>query len=152
MAAGAVVLYRANIDDLRFQDLVGATVRLHLISSSYTPSAGTSGHSVLADISTNEISGGGYSGGIILASKTVTASSNGWRFSTGNVSVTAAGGTIPAWRWGVLAVSGALWGKTDPVLGYFLGDNAPADVPATSDGATLLINTPANGWFEASHA
>ena len=65
---------------------------------------------------------------------------------------TASGGSIPAWRYGVMYVSGSLWGKTSPVIGYFLGDSTPADVPATTDGNPLTIQVNANGWFGVTQA
>jgi len=37
---------------------------------------------------------------------------------------------------------------TNPLIGYFLGDTTPADVPATTVGNPLTINCPANGWFD----
>lgn len=152
MAASNVILYRANLDDLRLQDLPGATVKLHLLTSAYTPDATTTGNSVLADIVANEISGGGYSGGITLTGVAVAAVTNGWNLTSNNVTVAASGGTLPAWRYGVLAVSGALWGKTSPILGYFLGDNTPADIAAINDGSSYPVNAPAGGWFQTTHA
>ena len=77
-----------------------------------------------------------------------TAISGGYKFSSASPSWSASGGNIPAWRYGVLRVDGALWGKTSPLIGYFVGDSAPADVPATSDGSPLTITCPASGWFD----
>ena len=150
MAAGNVTLYSRNKDDFRINDIVGATVKLLLVTSTYTPNTNeTTGHSVLADI-TNEIANGnGYTtGGFTLASLTATAITGGFKFSSGNASWTATGGSIPAWRYGILYVSGVLWGQTSPLLGYFVGDNTPADIPATTVGNTLTIYCPANGWFD----
>lgn len=151
MAAGTFTLYAANLDDLRLQDLVGATVKMSLHTSAYTPSNGTSGHSVSADL-TNELStGAGYTaGGVTLTAAAVAAITNGWKFSTADASWTAAGGNIPAWRYGVMRVEGTLWGKTNPLIGYFVGDSTPADVPATSDGNPLTITCPASGWFDVA--
>lgn len=149
MAAGAITLYEANLAALNIDDLLGATVKLALVGSAYTPSDGTAGHDEWADVSANEIANGnGYTtGGATLASLAKAAITGGWKFSSGNPSWTASGGNIPAWRYGVLYVSGSLWGKTNPVIGYFVGDSTPADVPATTDGNPLTINCPANGWL-----
>lgn len=150
MAAGNVTLYSRNKDDFRVNDIVAATVKLLLVTSTYTPSTNeTTGHSVLADI-TNEIANGnGYTtGGFTLASLVATAITGGFKFASGNASWTASGGNIPAWRYGILYVSGTLWGQTSPLLGYFLGDSTPADIAATTTGNTLTINCPANGWFD----
>ena len=72
MAAGTFTLYRANLDDLRIQDLVGATVKVALVTSSYTPNAANNGHSLWSDASSNEIANGnGYNtGGVTPGSLT----------------------------------------------------------------------------------
>lgn len=152
MAAGTVTLYSANKDDINITNIVAGTPKLLLVTSSYTPSSGTSGNSVLADVSSFEISSGnGYTtGGITLTSLASTAISGGWKFSSANPSWTASGGSIPAWRYGILYMSGSLWGMTSPLLGYFLGDTTPADIPATTNGNTLTITVPAGGWFDVT--
>jgi hypothetical protein len=43
-------------------------------------------------------------------------------------------------------------GLTNPLIGYFVGDSTPADVPATTDTNTLTLNCPAGGWFDLTHA
>ena len=150
MAAGTVILFSANKDDLNINDLVGATIKLALITSAYTPDAAVAGHSLYSSASGNEIAAGsGYTaGGATLASLAATAITGGFKFSSANPSWTAAGGNIPAWRYGLLYVSGTLWGATNPLIGYFLGDSAPADIPATTTGNTLSITCPAAGWFD----
>lgn len=151
-APGSVILFSRNKDDLNVNDLVGATIKLALITSAWTPDATVTGNQVFADMSANEIAAGsGYTaGGATLASLAATAITGGYKFSSGNASWTASGGTIPAWRYGLLYVSGALWGLTNPVIGYFVGDSAPADVAATASGNTLQITCPSAGWFDAT--
>lgn len=149
MAAGNVILFSKNKDDIRINDLVGATVKLALVSSAWTPNPSVTGNSVWADMSGSEVSGNGWAaGGETLSSLAATAISGGYKFSSGNVSKTASGGSIPAWRYGVLYVSGTLWGMTNPAIGYFLGDVTPADIPATTSGNSLTINCPSGGWFD----
>lgn len=152
MASGNIIIFGKNKDDIRLNDLTGATVKLALLSSAYTPDATVTGHSLLSDVSANELANGnGYTtGGVALASLAVAALGTGFKFSSGNASWTASGSGIPAWRYGLLYVSGALWGMTNPLLGYFLGDSTPADVPLTTAGNPLTINVPANGWFNIS--
>lgn len=152
MAAGNVTLFSKNKNHINSSDISGATIKLALISSAWTPDATVTGNSVFADMSANEIAAtGGYtSGGVTLTSPLSTAITGGYKFSSGNLALTAAGGTIPAWRYGVLYVSGSLWGLTNPVLGYFLGDTTPADIPATTSGNNLAVNCPANGWYDAT--
>ena len=154
MAAGTFTLYRANLDDLRMQDLPGATVKLALVTSSYTPDATNTGHDEWADVSANEIANGnGYTtGGATIATDAVSTTTNGHKYDSDDPTWTASGGNIPAWRYGVLYVSGSLWGKTSPVIGYFLGDSAPADVPATTAGNPLTITVPSAGWFDLTQA
>lgn len=152
MAVGTITLYSANKDDLNINALVAGTVNLALVTSSYTPDVATSGNTIWANASGNEIAGtGGYTtGGIALSSKVATAVSGGYKFSSASPVWTASGGGIAAWRYGVLYYVGTLWGLTNPLIGYFLGDTAPADVPATTAPNTLTITVPANGWFSAT--
>lgn len=154
MPAGAFTLYRANLDDLRMQDLPGATIKVALVSSAYTPDAGNTGHDEWADVSANEIANGfGYlTGGATLANDAVSTATNGHKYNSDDPTWTASGGSIPAWRYAVMYVSGALWGKTNPLIGYFLGDTTPADVPATTDGNPLTITVNAAGWFDLTEA
>ena len=80
-----------------------------------------------------------------MASSAVTG---GYKFSSANVVWTASGGSIAAHRHYVMYVLGTLWGKTNRLVGYFLGDTTPADIPATTTGNTLTVN--ASGWFDAT--
>lgn len=155
MAAGSLVVFRANLDDIRLQDLAStANLNLALVSSAYTPDATNTGHSLWSSVSANEIANGnGYTtGGAALSSVVVTAVTNGFKLASGNVTWTASGGNIPAWRYGVIYYLGTLWGMTNPVIGYFLGDSTPADVPATTTGNTLTVNCPSGGWFDTTEA
>lgn len=152
MAAGTFTLFSKNKDDININDLVGATIMVSLVSSGYTPDASVTGHSLWSEVSANEIANGnGYTtGGVALGSMAVTAISGGFKFSSANPSWTAAGGNIPAWRYAVMRVSGTLWGLTNPVIGYFVGDATPADIPATTVGNSLTLTTPAAGWFDVT--
>lgn len=151
-APSAIQTYAKNINVEQLTGVTTATVKMLLTVSTYTPNTTNTGHAVLADITGEVANGNGYlTGGVTLTSPTVTTiSTNGYLFSTGNASWTASGSGIPAWRYGVVYVQGSLWGLTSPLLGYFTGDSAPADVPITASGNTLQVNTPANGWFTAT--
>lgn len=147
MAVGTIVLYEKNLNVLSLADLLTATVKMGLYTSSYTPDGSETGHSVLTDLGANEITAtGGYAASTITTD-VATAVTNGYKYSSDNVVWTATGGDIDAWRYGVLYVSGALWGLTSPLIGYFIGDDTPANVPATTSGNTLTITVPAAGWF-----
>lgn len=150
MAAGTFTLYSKNKDDLRLNDIVGATVKLALVTSSYTPDTTITGNYLWADVSANEISGvNGYTtGGATLGTLAVTMITSGAKFGSANPSWTASGGSIAAHRYYVMYVSGTLWGMTNPLIGYFLGDSTPADIPATTTGNTLTVTVPAGGWFD----
>lgn len=153
MAANALELYTRNFGALNLDDIVGATVKLALVTSSYTPNVDeTSGHNVWANVSANEIAAGnGYTaGGLTLASVAKTAIANGFKLDSDDAVWTASGGNIPAHRYAVLYLSGSVWSLTNPLIGYILSDNSPADIPATTDGNTLTYSAPANGWFDVS--
>ena len=151
MAAGTFTLYSKNLDDLRINDLTGAVVKIALVSSVYTPNTDSStGHSLWSDVSANEIANGfGYvTGGQALAGDVATAIAGGFKYTSGNVAWTATGGPIPAWRYAVKYVVGSLWGMTNPLIGYMLGDSTPADIPATTDTNILTLAVPSGGWFD----
>lgn len=152
MAVGSLVLFSKNKADLRMNDLVGATVKMALVTSSWTPDAAVTGNSVWGDVSAYEIaSGNGYTtGGATLLTMQATAIAGGYKFTSADVNWVASGGSIPAWRYGVMYVSGTLWSKSSPLVGYFLGDTTPADVPATLNGSSLTITTPSSGWYTAT--
>lgn len=148
-APSAFQFYGNNIDLLKLTDLTGVTIKMLLTTSTYVPDTTNTGNTVLANITNELANGNGYTtGGVALSTPTVAAfSTTGFKFSTGNASWTASGVGIPAWRNAVVYVEGVLWGVTSPLLGYFLGDSAPADIPLTAAGNTLQITVPANGWW-----
>jgi len=151
MSSGNITLYSANKNHLNIADVLANGAKLALLTSAYTPNSLITGESVWASISANEIAAGnGYTaGGIALSGLAAVALGNnlGYQLNSNSPVWTATGGSIPNWRWGVLYVPATLWGLTTPLLGYFVGDATPADIPATTITNTLTINTPANGWF-----
>lgn len=152
MAAGTFTLFSANKDDINLNALVGATVKLALVTSAYTPDASVTGHTTWANISTHEIAAGnGYTaGGVTLASVAKTAITGGFKLASNNAVWTATSGSIPAWRYAVMYVSGTLWGLTNPLVGYVLADTTPADIPATTSGNLLTVVCPVDGWFDVT--
>jgi hypothetical protein len=149
MAAGTVTLYRANFNVFKLSDLTSSNIRCALVTSSYTPDATNTGNTVWANASANEIANGnGYSTGGASLTGANSTTTNGFKFTSGNPTWTASGSNIPAWRYAVFYYLGTLWGVTNPLICYFLGDSAPADVPATSSGNTLTLTQPGGGWFD----
>jgi hypothetical protein len=152
MAAGAFTLFAKNKDDYRINDIVGATIKLALVSSAYTPNITTAGHALWADVSANEIANGqGYTtGGVTLtgAAATAAAGSNGYFLAGAPPVWTASGTGIPAHRYYVMYLLGTVWGQVNPLIGYFLGDATPADIPLTTAGNTITVTQPATGWFD----
>jgi hypothetical protein len=154
MASGPFVFPdKAKLNFFNATNLLGANTsnfKLALVSSSWTPS--TSGDEVWADASTNEISAGnGYSaGGGTLSGVALTQTSGTVKFTASAFVWTASGGNIPAWRRGVVYYSGTLNSKVNPIVGHFLGDSTPADVPATTSGNTLTVTPNASGILSAT--
>jgi hypothetical protein len=149
MAAGTVTLFSKNKNLFKESDLTGFTVKLLLTTSTFVPDTSVTGNSVLADVTNELANGNGYTtGGVSLASLAVTAITSGYKFSSAAASWTASGTGIPAWRNAVMYISGAQWGLTSPLLGFFLGDSTPADIALTASGNVLNLNCPANGWFD----
>lgn len=128
-------------------DLVANTIKCALVTSSWTPDQVNNND--WGDVSANEIANGfGYAtGGATLGSKVLTAVTKGFKFSSANIQWTASGGSIPAWRYAVFYVVGTIDSVVNPLIGYFIGNDAPADIPATIDGSPLNLNCPAGGWF-----
>lgn len=153
-APSALILYRNNLDQLKLADLTGVTIRMALLTSTYTPSVGLTGHTAYADLTNELTTSGGYTlGGVAMSSPSVAAySTTGFKFSSAKASWTASGGGIPAWRYGVIYADATLWSITKPLIGYFIGDSTPANAAATVSGALLEINCPADGWFYLNHA
>lgn len=151
MAVGDFTRFTRNYDVESISDLLTADVRMALVTSAFTPDIDEStGDYLWADASGSEIAAGnGYTaGGQALANDVVTAIANGFKYESDNVIWTASGGNIPAWRYAVMYVNGSLWGRTSPLIGYFIGDDTPADIPATLDGNPLQLTCPAAGWFD----
>lgn len=152
MAAGPFVFFdKAKLNFVSATNLLNPanTFKMSLHTSAYTPNDGT--HEVLADV-TNEIAAAnGYTaGGITLTNDALTQTGGVVKFTADPAVWTATGGSIAAWRYGVVYALGTLNGKVNPVVGYFLGDSAPADVPATTVGNTLTITPNAAGILTAS--
>lgn len=127
------------------------TYRITLHSSSYSV---LSTDSVWADV-TNEIATGfGYTQNTKELQNVVfsTVTTNDAKFDADDVVWTAVGGSIPAWRYGVIHVNGTLNGHVNPLVGYFEGDPTPADIPATSSGNTLTLQFNANGIITFTYA
>jgi hypothetical protein len=156
MAAGALKIYTANAEDINITDLLSATVKLALVGSGYTPNSFDNGHDEWSDVSANEIANGnGYTtGGYTLLSDAVINDSGGdyvIGYDSADPTWTASGGDIPTWKYGVLYVSGSLWAKTSPLIGYFEGESG-STVAATPNGVTLTITVAATGWFTITMA
>lgn len=148
MAAGAFIfpdLAKLNISSATNLLNPANTFKLALVSSAWTPNNTT--NEVWADVSANEIAAGfGYTaGGGTLANDALTQTAGVVKFTSDAFVWTAAGGSIPAWRRGVVYASGTLNGKVNPIVGHFLGDSTPADIPATTTGNTLTVTPNASG-------
>ncbi len=150
MAAGAIIIpNKAKLNFFNATDTLNPanTFKLALLTSAWTPDNGDTGNEVFADVSANEIAAGnGYTaGGAALSSISVTQAGGTVKFTSGAVQWTAAGGNIPAWRRGVIYAVGTFNGKLNPIVGHFLGDSTPADIPATTTGNTLTVTPNAAG-------
>jgi len=123
--------------------------KLALVASGWTPANSTD--EVFADV-TNELStANGYTaGGIALANDALTQTAGVVKFTCDPAVWTASGGSIAAWRRGVVYAVGTLNGKVNPIVGHFLGDSTPADVPATTTGNTLTVTPNALGIMGAT--
>ena len=139
MASSATAFNSFKLNIARAVDLsTPATLKLTLHTSSYTPNAAT--QAVYADLSNELATGFGYTnGGLTLSSVAWNLSGAIATLSAANAQWTASGGAIPAFRYGVLRLSGTFNTLVDPLMAYILGDTTPADIPATSSGQVLTF-------------
>lgn len=98
-------------------DLDTDTIKLILITSSYTPNQGT--HDFRDDLGANEASGGsGYpSGGFTVASKTLSISSLTLNWDAADISQAITGGPL-AFRYGVYYKARGGAASADELIGY----------------------------------
>lgn len=149
MAAGPVNVYDNAIKFLMngTLDLDSNTIKLALFSSSMT--VDLVNHDTLSDLSGEIANGNGYTtGGAAVTGIALAAITNGVKFSSNDITWDASGGSIPAWRYGVMYASGTLNGIVNPLIAYFLGDTTPADIPATTEGNSVQVRCPTDGWFD----
>jgi hypothetical protein len=148
--ASPFILYSANKDDFRLVDLVGPTIKLALLGFGYVPASGTTGDSLWADVSSYEVAeGSGYTaGGATVPSVSVVATSNGFTFSSSVVTWNSVGIGIPEHFYYVMYVSGSLWGKASPLIGYFVANSDTLGIPLTPPGSPLSVTPPGGGWFD----
>ena len=146
MASGPFNVYDSAAGALQGVDLLTEPVVFTLHTSSYTPNAA---HNERADLTNQIATGNGYTqNSHALASKVFMAVTQGTAFVSSNLGITATGGSIPAWRYAVMSLTGTFNGLTNPLIGYWLGDTTPADIPATPDGQILTLIVPTGGWFD----
>lgn len=153
MAAGNIIF--PNLAKLNFFNATNllaanpANFRLLLLSNLFAPDDTTD--EVLADLSNEIANGNGYTtGGNALSNVVLSQTAGVVKFTSDPVVWTASGGSIPAWRYGYFYYLGTLNSKVNPLLGHFLGDNTPADIPATTNGNTLTVTPNAAGIVQAS--
>lgn len=146
--AASITLY--NHTALRIQDatnilLSAGTFKVSLHTSA--SNAATLTNAVYADLTNELATGFGYtSGGGTLANVTLTTvTTNDSMFDADDFVWSAVGGSIPAWRYAVIRRSDTVNALVGPLIGYILGDTAPADIPATAATKTLTLQFNASG-------
>ena len=153
MAAGPFIFPQlTKLDFFSATNLLNATAanfRLCLLTNTFVPNDAT--NHLYGDL-TNELpTGNGYTlGGLVPPAITLTDTAGVVKFTSNAVVWTASGTGIPAWRYGYLYYLGTLNGFVNPLVGHFLGDATPADVPLTTSGNTLTITPSASGILSAT--
>ncbi len=113
-------------------DLDTDTLKVALVTSSYTPSAA---HTQWSDASANEVSNGsGYTTGGVALSGVATTNST---IDFSDVTWTALTKTF---RYAVCYKSGSGGGLTNPLLFYILLDSTPADIVSSGSNYTIQWN------------
>jgi len=125
-------------------DLDADVFKIQLHTSTHVPSR--TADTARADLSNELATANGYTaGGATLASVTWVEATGTITFDSADPSWTASGGSLTA-RFAVIYDDTPTTPVVDPLLGYSLLDNAPADVTVT-DGNTLTIQINASGIF-----
>jgi len=128
-------------------DLDTDTIKCALFLS--TSNAATLTHDEFGDLTNEHAAGFGYTaGGDNLVSPTWVRSGAVTTFDADDPVWSASGGSIIC-RFAVIYVNVTRNGVTDPLMGYSLLDNTPANVTAT-DGNNLSLTLDANGIFDLS--
>lgn len=153
MAAGPFVFPdKAKLNFFNATNLLGANAanfKMALVASGWAPANSTD--EVFVDVTNELATANGYTaGGIALAGVALTQTAGVVKFTCTAPIWTASGGSIAAWRRGVVYYNGTLNGKVNPIVGHFLGDSTPADVPATTVGNTLTVTPNAAGILSAT--
>lgn len=149
MAAGVIIV--PNLAKLNFFNATNLlntanNFKLSLHTSAWVPNNAT--NEVFADCTNELATGFGYTaGGVTLGTDVLSQTAGVVKFTADVAAWVAAGGSIPAWRYAVIRAIGTLNGKVDPIVGYFLGDATPADVPATTVGNSLTVTPNASGFL-----
>lgn len=136
-------------------DLDTNTINLALVTSSYTPDAA---HDVLADVfgspsceveAVASPSNGYTAGGEEVGTKTLTQTDSPAEtvFDAGDVTFSALTATF---RYGILYAVGTLNGIVNPLIGYILFDNTPADIVMT--GIDFVVQWNASGITKIAKA
>ena len=126
-------------------DLDTNTIKIALVTSAYIPAAT---HDVLADVLSSpspEVvaiaspSNGYTQGGAALAGKAVsfTDSPSQGKFDATDLTWASLTATF---RYGIIYASGTLNGIVDPLIGYILFNDAPADIAITGIDFTIQWN------------
>ena len=116
-------------------DLVNDTMKIMLVTSSYTPNIDT--HDFIDDVDTNEISGTGYTaGGYTLANGSVSVDTTNDRATVDYDNVTDSSVTI-TFRYAVLYKDTGT-ASTSPVVAYY---DFTSDQTVTAGNLTLNISS-----------
>jgi hypothetical protein len=154
MAAGAFIFpQKAKLNFLEgatgLLKTGSANYRLALFTSALVPDDATD--EVLADLGNEIAAGNGYAaGGGALANVVMNQVAGVVKFTCDPFVWSAVGGSIPAWRYGYVYYLGTLNGKVNPLVGHFVGDSTPADIPATTVGNDLTVTPNASGILSAT--
>lgn len=129
-------------------DLDGDSFKAALFLSTSNAATLGVGTGLLADLTNEHAGANGYTtGGVAISSVTWVESAGTVTFDFADPTWTASGGSIIA-RFNVV-YDDTPTSPADPLVGYTLMDNTPADITVT-DGGTLTIQIHASGMFDLS--
>lgn len=124
-------------------DLDTDTIKVALFLS--TSNCASLTHDELGDLTNQHANANGYTTGGVTVTPSLAQVTSTTTYDATDAVFTASGGNIVA-RFAVLYANVTRNGVTNPLIGFTLMDNAPADVTITPPN-TLTIATPAGGVF-----
>ncbi|MEO6567052.1 MAG: hypothetical protein ABIO63_13595 [Casimicrobiaceae bacterium] len=155
MAAGPFLFPDKAILNFETLAVLGLTTpfKVTLHAATWVPVPATD--EVYADATGELATAYGYTaGGVTLTGVTISQTAGITKFTAASAQTlwTAAGGSIPVWRYMVLRYAGTISGKVEPIMGYCLGDSTGIDAVAVAPPDRIIFTPNSLGILSVQRA